>query len=107
MNGARGIVESFSPTSEGGFPEVRFFVATAPRSVNVIVHQERWVANVWDGAAGREVQMVRHQLPLCLAWAISIHKSQGITLDNVEVDLSKVSLFSNLCSMGCSLHLSL
>lgn len=38
----------------------------------------------------REVQSRRDQIPLILAWAMSIHKSQGQTIQRVKVDLGRV-----------------
>ncbi|KAH9165820.1 hypothetical protein EDB89DRAFT_1911107 [Lactarius sanguifluus] len=39
-----------------------------------------------DGALGN-VEASRTQVPLILAWALSVHKSQGQTLERVKVDL--------------------
>ena len=37
-----------------------------------------------------EVEATRNQVPLILAWALSIHKSQGQTLERVRVDLGEI-----------------
>ena len=52
----------------------------------VLVQPEQWKIELPNG----EVQASRMQLPLILAWALSIHKAQGQTLERVKVDLGKV-----------------
>jgi ATP-dependent DNA helicase PIF1 len=47
---------------------------------------ESWRLELPNG----EVQASREQVPLILAWALSIHKAQGQTLDRVKVDLGRV-----------------
>jgi len=50
------------------------------------VQPEQWKVELPNG----EVQASRTQIPLILAWALSIHKAQGQTLERVRVDLGKV-----------------
>lgn len=51
-----------------------------------MVEPEQWKVELPNG----EVQASRNQLPLILAWALSIHKAQGQTLERVKVDLGNV-----------------
>ena len=77
VNGARGRVSRFS---EEGLP-----VVVWAGGATTEVKQDRWSVKAGGGAI-----LTRSQLPLRLAWAFSIHKSQGMTLDCVEVSLSRV-----------------
>ncbi len=84
-NGTIGRVEG---VEEG---EVR--VALAGGEV-VTVGVEKWEKTryTWDGAAsriGKEVVGSYVQLPLRLAWAVTVHKSQGLTLDRVVVEMDR------------------
>ncbi|WP_413190979.1 AAA family ATPase [Psychrobacter sp. AT9] len=51
----------------------------------VIAEPEEWMIEDETG----DVLASYEQVPLCLAWAITIHKSQGMTLDAAEIDLSR------------------
>lgn len=78
VNGARGIVIGY--TNPGGIPIVKF-----KSNKDYIAKPEKWIIKTPTGGL-----LTRKQIPLKLAWAFSIHKSQGLTLDCVEMSLSKV-----------------
>lgn len=53
---------------------------------HLLCQPESWKIELPNG----EVQAQRQQVPLILAWALSIHKAQGQTLQRVKVDLGRV-----------------
>jgi len=76
FNGTLGVVRSFDSL---GCPIVETMDGRS-----IFVSQEDWAIEE-DGKVKASVS----QLPLRLAWAITIHKSQGMSLDAAEIDLSK------------------
>ncbi|RYP75450.1 hypothetical protein DL771_002335 [Monosporascus sp. 5C6A] len=67
------------------YPIVQFTATDGTHRV-LLCEPEDWKVELPNG----EVQAQRKQLPLILAWALSIHKAQGQTLERVKVDLGKV-----------------
>ncbi|KAK0658589.1 ATP-dependent DNA helicase PIF1 [Lasiodiplodia hormozganensis] len=86
-----GAPENRSPL----YPVVRFQLRSG-NTRTVLCKPERWAVERWvpdpkaDGGWVVEELATRTQVPLILAWALSIHKSQGQTLDLVKVDLGRV-----------------
>jgi len=67
------------------YPLVAFKLADGTER-ELLVQPEEWKIELPSG----EVQAQRSQLPLILAWALSIHKAQGQTLERVKIDLKRV-----------------
>ena len=51
----------------------------------------KWEVEEYDEKSQKNVVVARiNQMPLKLSWALTIHKSQGATFDNINIDLSDV-----------------
>jgi len=81
VNGTLGIVEGFD--SETGLPIVKI-----RNGRKILVSYADWTVEEEGKERGR-----LSQIPLRLAWAITVHKSQGISLDEAVIDLSRVFEF--------------
>lgn len=79
-NGTMGEVVGFVKQSDTYLPKVRI-----EEGRELIVEATQWQIDDEDG----EALALMAQLPLVLAWAITVHKSQGMTLSAAEVDLSQ------------------
>jgi ATP-dependent DNA helicase PIF1 len=76
VNGTQGVVDTFA---SNGYPIIRL-----KNDVTVLVDMTDWTIE----DAGK-VKASISQLPLRLAWAMTIHKSQGMSLDAAVMDLSQ------------------
>lgn len=82
VNGTTGKVIGFT---KDDFPIVQIF----KNKKEIIAEPEKWAVD--DNF--KEVAWIS-QIPLRLAWAITVHKSQGMTLDFAEIDLSRSFTYS-------------
>jgi ATP-dependent DNA helicase PIF1 len=92
VNGTRGRVLRLDQGRRGDWrPVVELHVAhtaKSPGAASTVV--KRLKLEEWSIEAGGKTVARRLQIPLRLAWAISIHKSQGMTIDALEADLGTV-----------------
>jgi len=92
VNGTIGTIVDFVPRSKTRrgslYPLVRFTVRSGLdngwKLQDHLVTPHTWS---WEDLAVDGAKPSRRQVPLILAWGISIHKSQGQSIDWVQVDL--------------------
>ena len=103
VNGAMGTIQAICYRSGGppGLPVavmVRFdhYIGPTLHDGTVPIPPIR---QTWSTSGS---QCSRLQLPLKLAWAVTIHKSQGLTLDKVVIDIGQREFSSGLSFVACS-----
>ena len=81
VNGSRGVIVRFEKMDGVMLPFVRFL-----SGVETLIKPAEWTIQNESG----KTQAVVSQIPLKPAYALSIHKAQGITLDCAIIDLEEV-----------------
>lgn len=82
VNGSQGVVTGFTNQS---YPVVKFTTGQ-----ELAIKEHTWEKVVgYDAKNEPIITATRTQIPLILSWALTIHKSQGQTIERLKVDLSK------------------
>ena len=90
VNGARGVITGFTTATKR--PIVRF-----TEGIVKTISKE-----VFSISVGGRVVAQRVQIPLELAWAISVHKSQGMTVDKAIINVRNAFEFGQVYGMQLS-----
>ncbi|GGM25415.1 hypothetical protein GCM10010129_82440 [Streptomyces fumigatiscleroticus] len=86
VNGSTGRVSHYLEVSSGGIVEnvpVVNMVTSDGQPIQYVANRE--LCTIID--SGGNVTWSRYQVPLILAWALTIHRAQGATLELVDADL--------------------
>jgi len=79
FNGSRGVVVGFNNT----LPIVKF-------NNGRIFLIKQFLYEKIVKVKNKEYTLTRIQIPLCLAWAMTIHKEQGMTLEKVVISMKRI-----------------
>ena len=84
INGSLGVVRDFSVKKN--YPIVEFVNGSL-----LTISPEEWLIERFDELKQEMIiEAKMTQIPLVASWAITIHKSQGLTLDKIYCDLSDI-----------------
>lgn len=112
VNGAQGIVRRIwyrpSNNPREHLPAVVFVECkgySGPHNEGWAGIDPTWIPIIpvtarWENRSGKSLS--RTQLPLALAWAITIHKSQGVTLEEATVELGPKDFQAGLSFVAIS-----
>ncbi|MCG8410846.1 MAG: AAA family ATPase [Bacteroidales bacterium] len=94
VNGTLGVISKISKEFDESGAELEILYVKLENGKEVKVSKHTWDISKYsfkDGVFTREEIGTFTQIPLKLAWAITIHKSQGKTFEHVVIDLEKGS----------------
>jgi len=104
VNGAMGTIKAVCYSNGNAPPQLPIAVMVRFDSYSGPVYSDGTfpitpIRRTWSTSG---VQCSRLQLPLKLAWAVTIHKAQGLTLDKVVIDVGKKEFSSGLTFVATS-----